>query len=319
MKFLLLFSLLSFFLCACRKEEIQPDFSSVIVSGGKELKALYFIDSLVGFVSVGKYEEEGYICKTTDGGSSWLLVFDSHWSVNDIGFLDASHGYACGDSLHIIKTTDQGITWTPVELSWYPASDYIVPLKHLEFADDTTWFFTGGRYYHYGINVRTQNGGYWWDNEVFQVELNSSWFRDEKYGLLAGYGVIYVTPDANVSFKPSDFIGDNITSMSFIDSVNGIACGYNGGIYRTRDGGGSWGTVLKPNGYLGRRLHFNAVEYTTTGLLAAGNEGLIYYSGNGESWTKIETGFVNDFFDIEYINGFYMIAGEDGVLIKIRI
>ncbi len=305
---------------ACKKESISPDHVKNIIDQGKDLRSVYFTGPMVGFVAGGKYEKEGYIYKTTDGGNTWENVYHTHWSVNDIRFLDDETGYACGDSLHIIRTSDQGETWTNVPLSWYPYDHHIVPLKHISFADDTTWYFTGGRYYLYGINVRTTNGGYYWDNMVFEVELNTAHFRDGQHGLLGGYGIILMTSDGNETFTPNDFTGDNITGMRFRDQQNGVACGYDGGIYGTHDGGISWQTWMNPNSNFGNRVHFNAIEYTTRGCLAVGNDGVAYHSDDaGASWSVLDLDISLNFNDVILHDDRFIIVGEEGLLIMVDL
>ena len=312
--------LLLILLASCRKDWIQPEILVSSVAKGVTLKAVCFLDPVTGFVSGGQFEEQGYIYKTYDGGDTWENVFTADWSVNDVRFLSETEGYACGDSLHILKTTDQGQTWELMPLSWYPYEEYLLPLKHIEFANDTTWYFTGGRYYQYGINVRTQYAGSWWDNEVFQVELNTSYFRDGNHGLLAGYGIIYKTPDANVTFIPEEFEGDNITSLSFPDPDRGMACGFNGGVYSTEDGGETWNTLVKPNGYFGHRIHFNAVRFTGENAMVVGDDGVIYYSSSsGRSWSPVDAGTGNDLNGIDFIGGQYLVVGTDGTFLRIRI
>jgi len=204
-------------------------------------------------------------------------------------------------------------------LSCYPYPEYRICLKHIEFAEDTSWYFTGGQHYQFGVNVRTQNGGLWWDMEVFQVELNSSYFRDANNGLIAGYGIVYITHDGNSNFVPSDFNGDNITSLSFINPMHGFACGYNGGIYQSDDGGASWNSVLKPNGYLGSRVHFNDIELVNNNGIAVGNQGVIYYSSTaGKSWDPVNIDLENDFYDVKYVDGQYYVCGEEGRFLKIQ-
>jgi photosystem II stability/assembly factor-like uncharacterized protein len=305
---------------ACKKESIAPGHEKITINSGKDLRAVYFTGPMTGFVAGGKFEKEGYIYRTADGGATWENVYTTHWSVNDIRFLDDETGYACGDSLHIIRTTDQGTNWTDVPLSWYPYEQHIVPLKHITFADDTTWYFTGGRYYQYGINVRTMNGGYHWDNMVFEVELNTAYFSDGQHGLLGGYGLILMTSDGNETFTPNDFKGDNITGMCFMDPENGAACGFDGGIYGTQDGGISWHTWMKPNATFGPRIHFNAIEYDAKGCMAVGNDGVAYHSDDaGDSWTAIDLNISNHFNDVMLHDDHFIIVGEDGLLVKIYL
>ena len=108
--------------------------------------------------------------------------------------------------------------------------------------------------------------------------------------------------------------------MSFNGPENGMACGYDGGIYTSRDGGTTWETSMKPNGYLGRRLHFNKIVNHSGGCMAVGNAGTVFYSGNGGgSWTEIDIDADGDFYDVMYMDGQFVLVGEGGEVIKLRI
>lgn len=304
---------------SCNKEEAYLIVDQYTIEAGKPFRSIYFSDPSNGFISGGIRDKEGYIYKTSDGGISWNLLYTCNWNINEVNFLNDSIGYACGDSLRIIKTIDQGLNWVHVDLSWYPEPEYFLPLKHISFANDTTWYIAGGNNYQFGINIRTQNGGLWWDLEVFQVELNSLWFRDEKYGLLAGYGIVYITPDANNTFYISEFEGDNITSLSFLSNDLGLACGYNGGIYQTKDGGNAWISVRKSNGYVGRRDHFNGISAVQGSGLAVGNAGLLCFSSdNGASWSPVNSDIVEDLLEVNYIDGVFLVSGRDGSFYKLH-
>ncbi len=307
-------------LLGCDKEVVTPEMSHMVLPGSPEILSVCHLDGATAFVSGGIHEQEGYIFRTLDGGVTWEAVFRGDLAIRAVSFLDSLEGYACGDSLSILKTLDRGATWEPVRLSWYPNPEYILPLKAITFADDTTWFFTGGRHFQYGINVRTQNGGLWWDNEVFQVELNSAYFRDERHGLLAGYGILYTTPDANVTFIPNDFTGDNLTSLSFLDPMNGLACGYDGGIYSTGDGGLSWSVRVKANGPLGNRRHFNSIGYFQSGCLAVGENGAACFSGDGgATWSDLDLGLHNDLHDVCFVDGHFVVAGSEGAYLRLKL
>lgn len=310
---------ISLIIFSCNKEEVYPVIDEQIIKSGKPIRSIHFVDSTNGFIAGGIRGEEGYIYKTSDGGENWDPIYSSNWNINDILFLDNVQGFACGDSLKIIRTTDFGESWEHVELSWYPNPEYILPLKCITVANDTTWYITGGDNYQYGINLRTRNGGLWWDLEVYQIELNASYFKNEKFGLLAGYGAIYITQDAGETYYPSDFSGDHITSLSFHSEEMGLACGYNGGIYRTTNGGSNWITCLKPNGVIGKRNHFNAIASFNNTCIAVGNEGLMHYSADmGITWNPIVSNSNEDFLDIEYVNGVFMVSGRNGSLFKIN-
>lgn len=78
---------------------------------------LEFINADTGFMAC----EHGMILKTTNGGENWQSTFvtASDWTpIYKIRFIDNNTGFAVaeGDYETLLKTTDQGETWNPVEM-----------------------------------------------------------------------------------------------------------------------------------------------------------------------------------------------------------
>lgn len=310
--------LLQFSHFSCTKELLEPTAVYSSLGEGKHLRSIHFVSDNEGFIAGGNPGNYGFIFHTADGGNTWQLLLETGWCLYDVDFLDSKTGCVCGDSLKIMRTTDGGNNWNPVQLSWFPDPEFIVPLKHIEYADDTTWYFCGGDQYKAGVNIRTQDGGGWWDMQVFQASLNTSFFRDANRGVLAGYGVVLMTQDANVSFSYSTFDGDNLTGLTGQDTGELLACGYDGGIYRIQEGGLQWETLLNPNGILGSRIHFNAIVAVQQAALAVGNSGLAYFSSDGgANWSETELPSEEHLLAVTYYGGRYWIVGQDGVVINI--
>jgi photosystem II stability/assembly factor-like uncharacterized protein len=306
-------------LTACRKEELSPDLKVEVLSPELNLRSLFILNDTNWFVVGGKTNVEGYIYQSINQGISWTRVYESNWNIYDISFFNDDLGLASGDRLRILKTEDRGTSWNDLPLSWFPAEAYFVPLKHIELVDDTAWYFTGGQYYDRGVNIRTRNGGLWTDVTVFQVELNTSFFKNPQHGILGGYGIIYETSDVAVTFEPVDFKGDNISGLAFTDADDGLASGYDGGIYKTHDGGLYWETVLKPNIPLTQRNHFNDIARHGDRACAVGMNGIIYLSfDGGNTWNPAASGTNEDLWDVDAGDeGQFIICGEKGVFITV--
>jgi photosystem II stability/assembly factor-like uncharacterized protein len=71
-----------------------------------------FVGPVVGFATASLDAGGGAIVRTTDGGDSWHEVFRGPYSLWDIDFSDADHGWACGDAGRVYRTTDGGDTWS---------------------------------------------------------------------------------------------------------------------------------------------------------------------------------------------------------------
>jgi photosystem II stability/assembly factor-like uncharacterized protein len=77
---------------------------------GKGISSLWFTSAAVGYLTDSA---TGSLEKTTDGGLTWtsLAAGNSH-PLLGVRFLDASTGFAYGDSGTVLKTGNGGVTWT---------------------------------------------------------------------------------------------------------------------------------------------------------------------------------------------------------------
>ena len=79
-----------------------------------------FIDANTGWIvysTTSPTKQMGKVQKTTDGGSNWMTVREPDVSTNswnDLEFIDANVGYACGNGGIIYKTTNGGLDWTMI-------------------------------------------------------------------------------------------------------------------------------------------------------------------------------------------------------------
>lgn len=207
---------------------------------------MYFFNAKEGIAARG-----GSIYKTTDGGMSSELVFDSvtYAGFNFIQFLDNRTGYASGgvsfDSYNsglIVKTTDGGNTWQPlpdkfksiISMSFITADmGYIIINLHEGSVVET---------YKSGAELlKTTDGGDTWTSindkiyDEFYIIPFRCYFSDEQHGFLCGAGTsgskILSTSDGGKTWKEeyagtsSDYL---LIKMAFTSSKTGYAIGNNG-------------------------------------------------------------------------------------------
>src|SRR5215471_13414840 len=81
--------------------------SSHVVSGGKDLNAVYFSDSKRGWVG----GDGGFLAYTDDSGATWVeRRLGTDHAINDVYFTNKEHGIALtGGS--IFETSDSGHNW----------------------------------------------------------------------------------------------------------------------------------------------------------------------------------------------------------------
>lgn len=163
--------LLSFLFFACRKNNEIPISDNSPVLSLDSLKsitsnipnALYsdltFLNETTGYAIT-----QGFIVKTTDGGSTWTsITLPISTPLKKIQFTDSQTGYIIGgDNTFgvLLKTIDGGQNWTVINLNSLE-SPY-----GMFFLDNNTGFITGKNLF-----IKTTNGGQTW------TSLKSNSFR----------------------------------------------------------------------------------------------------------------------------------------------
>ena len=162
-----------------------------------------FPDSRTGWV-VGI---QGTILHTTDGGATWrrqATGTDRH--LYGICFVDARRGWAVGEWGTVLHTTDGGATWLP------QAEEVDRSFNNVVFVDGKTGWIVGER----GVIRHTTDGGTTWLPQVPRAFARES-FEDE------------------LEDPPPSLFG-----VCFTDARCGWACGIEGTVIRTTDGGATW-------------------------------------------------------------------------------
>ncbi|MBR9989281.1 MAG: M20/M25/M40 family metallo-hydrolase [Gemmatimonadetes bacterium] len=228
------------------------------------------------------------IYRTTDGGSSWTVLWES---AEEGVFMDAlqcwttahcvAYGDPVGGALYIVRTTD-GRTWNRVPASALPTliegeAGFAASGTTLTLSPPSTgWIGTGG-----GSRAR-----------------------------------VYVTRDGGASWSAADTpLQGNSTSgifgIAFRDSLNGVAAGGNyeirsaehPNVIRTTDSGRTW-TVAGSSLPHGVRygIAYSPVTFTPMGdaagqsirpLLAVGPSGIGVSRDHGATWSTIDTTHYN--------------------------
>ncbi|MEL6591971.1 MAG: YCF48-related protein [Bacteroidota bacterium] len=125
-----------------------------------ELRAVHFVDAQVGFAC-----GYGVILKTSDSGLSWDFTEARREFFSDIDFPSSQVGYAVGRTGTILKTTDQGETWTRLRngnLVFNPAHRY----HAIDFVDNEIGYVAGDN----GVLMKTTDGGKSWQKVALSFE-----------------------------------------------------------------------------------------------------------------------------------------------------
>ena len=313
------FLLFLFLFAACKKDNISLDYTEINTGVNTKLRSIYFLDDTTGFVCGGEKNESGIILKTTDGGINWQQVYTSTLSVRAITFVNNSLGFACGDSLLILKTLDGGLTWNNLEIPYIPV--IITPFTSIQFLDAMHGYLCGGENADKGITFRTADGGLSWDYQAFyNTEVTENIFINDTTGYITANGAVF---KATANVLINNFLnieGDFFTSVCFTSANEGFVCGYNGGIYKTSNGGVDWKQVRKDNSSFSARTHFNKIRFATEDKgFAVGNNGAVYYSSDaGENWKQSDNFPDENIYSVFILNAnTALFSAESGKIYKV--
>jgi len=203
--------------------------------GGRHFKRID-IGTNLGIFGIQMVDDQnGYLCgqdglvmRTRDGGKTWeRLNSRTHLFIFGLSFPDRLHGFFVGDRALVLSTANGGESFTKRQLQrLFPQelADYALPydepvLYSASFLDVDHGWVVG----ELGRIWATENAGKTWSEQ--QQSLVPQWKR---------------LPGPNDDSRFSDFLLPTFFSVSFRDAKHGAACGLEGWVIQTNDGGKTW-------------------------------------------------------------------------------
>ncbi len=206
---------------------------------GRFMNTIYFLDSLRGFMAGAPIS----IVYTTNAGSTWNkadtdTTITIGFPIVNLNFFDSMTGYACGGFRDIAgamwKTTNGGINWKATIVGPEPLND-------LYLFNSSKVIAAGGDFEYGSSTVRTSDQGSHWLYDTLGVfgVANGIDFRTPYEGWISlGIAQKFIyTLDSGHSWR-TIFTPDSIPifDVTFSDSTNGWAVGYNGTILKYNHG-----------------------------------------------------------------------------------
>ena len=155
-----------------------------------------FLNAEHGFVS--SYNK---IYETQNAGDSWTEIPIEIEAIRGLDFPSSTVGYLGGYRGDMMKTTDGGTTWIPLETPFRES------IFKIDFLDEYVGYVCG----EYGSIFHTTDGGITWKNQ---------------------YTGLY--------FAGEDGVSNEILGMSFLNGDTGMYVGLLGAMYVTRNAGLTW-------------------------------------------------------------------------------
>ncbi len=291
---------------------------SRVTSGGRDLNAVFFIDSKRGWVA----GDSGFLAFTDDSGTNWIeRRLGTDHAVNDVYFVSSDHGVAVtGGS--IFETSDAGHSW--IEAHKFSAADFsgaTPELYSLRFNGKKRGWVVGsasrGDIVVNSILAITRDSGSTWQvlkaptkQELIHIDV-----VDEKRAWIVGAGgAILRTEDSGESWiKQPSGTPATLYHVDFRNSKQGWVVGEKGTILRTENGGETWTKVESPA--RGTLLSVQFVNEDEGWIVGRG--GVILRSGDrGQTWIEQESGTKQNLYAlfVDKKNGW--AVGSNGLLIR---
>ncbi len=265
-----------------------------------------------------------------------------------VDFPTSSTGYISGSGGNIIKTVDNGDTWTQL------TTGEDITLECIEFTDENNGFAAGSG----SVIISTTDGGTTWNSETVSGYKYGMSFPSTSVGYVCGAdglaykyesstwtelttGTIRVLYDAhfhdnNTGYLFGGFFDTDCRIIKTInggadwttidtpneDAINGVhfptesigyAVGWNGNIIKTTDGGDSWTALSSGSTEVLYKAFFIDEN---TGYVTGNNGTLLKTTDGGVSWQQETISFTNDLYGIYFTNANngYAVGSNENIL-----
>jgi photosystem II stability/assembly factor-like uncharacterized protein len=154
----------------------------------------------------------------------------------------------------------------------------------------------------------------------FRFCLNDIIMPDALNGYVAGYGAIMRTSDGGLSWQQMNVSSDNFMGLYCMGPDKVWACGYNGSIYKSGNGGKGWTRLRNGNDLTLPKYRLQAILFTDEQHgYAVGEEGIVTYTDDGgKHWMEFDrfTGSTL-LFIARCPDGQLIVGGEHGELYRL--
>jgi photosystem II stability/assembly factor-like uncharacterized protein len=187
--------------------------------------------------------------------STWNQIpSGTNKKLNIVDFPSSTVGYIGGNDSILLKTTDGGETWSPINYSgvtFLPNGEHIV---NLSFINELIGFMTVGPYTG---AYKTIDGGVTWTNinNLTTCYNQGLYFFDENNGFMGGsgcfqgemvYQLINGAWNQSTVNTPTWMAENRVVDFDFFNQNSGLGASTSGYILRTTDGGINWDTIPTP-------------------------------------------------------------------------
>lgn len=254
---------------------------------------------------------------TVTGGAIWNVGAtasgnDVDW--NAISFIGPLHGWLVGQNNAsfkgpIWKTSDGG-TFLPQLLYKHEMFDVKATSSTIAYVvcDSATI-------------LHTTNGGFDWNPITGTPASDNKFLGLTMYGGSTGFAVGedgMIGKIMGASFTPqSSPVNDDLNSIFSIDADTAFACGENGALIYTHNGGTNWMDATLDSAMWGEPDLKDVYFLNGTEGMVIGEDGMILWTSNrGAIWTQITSNTTEDLNAMAFFGKVGFIVGDDGTILK---
>lgn len=300
----------------CRKDLIQAkQVQRIATQTTNRLNDILFVNDSLGLCVGGSRFYEADILRTTDGGATWQLYISKDAKKELFGLCASPLGviYCIGFEGNLLRSYDQGVTWLYRQLR-YEA------YKSIAFQDATHAQCVGGISFYRGDALGIDSNGNVLQHDSLGYELNDIKILPSGIGYRCGYGAIQYTNDHGVSWHWAKLNNDNFTALTITGPQTAFACGGEGSIAQTIDGGHSWRILRNGNDITHKKYRLQDLLFLNDQEgYAVGEKGAVIFTDDGgRHWSELENFTKSNLHSIAQAgHGYLFVCGENGELWKI--
>lgn len=172
----------------------------------------------------GAYFTPAHVIKSTDSGNTWQFIDMSAYATAlvDINFINENVGFVSGSNANggvILKTTDGGITWTPI-LNSGTNGDYIWKIQILNSNQNVIFGSVEAVAPNPGRLAKSTDGGITWTyTNAPETIIQAVGFLDENHGWMGGHTTgFYETFNGGLTWTNTG-VGSNLNRLFFVGNT----------------------------------------------------------------------------------------------------
>ncbi|MCX6170142.1 MAG: YCF48-related protein [Ignavibacteriales bacterium] len=225
----------------------------------------------------------------------------------DVCFTEKNNGTAVGWSGTILRTTDGGDNWAPIE------SGTTKGLLSVHFTDINNGTVVGTD----GTILHTTDGGKTWESQTSGTKtyLSSVFFTNSDNGTIVHWmGSILHTTNGGQTWaeQPCEHKG-GFFGVYFSDINHGTVVGDEGKIFHTTNGGGTWISQTSGTTKILNKVHLTNAN---NGTIVGSDGTILRTTDGGNIWVQLESGTDYDLTSVCFTdtnNG--IVVGERGTIL----